>query len=177
MKVAFDLDGVVYNLLDPLDEYMRQQGFPLLDVSNYAMSKRYGLGEKEGMDKLDEFGLTRPFLTMPLYEKGREEMMKFKDHELYIITYRDWTPNGIEDTLTRIEADGLPVNRDNVIFSSEKGKWARCLGIDLFYEDSVDNVIDIEIQSDAQVILIDAPYNQYLNERVIRKKWGENNGS
>lgn len=171
MKVAFDLDGVVYDLIGPLDRYMIRNGFELVDESSYAMGKRYGIPEKDGMMRLDSFGLKRPFKTMPLFEQAKKEMESLKGCELYIVTHRAWTPHGVEDTLERIITDDLPIKHENIIFSRNKGKWAKKLGIDLFYEDSLDNAIDILENSTSEVKLIDAPYNQTDDARIKRIKW------
>lgn len=171
LKIAFDLDGVVYDLITQLNTFMEKHGHKLVNPNVYAMGKRYGITEELGLQMLDKWGETRPFLTMPLIDVAKKEMMALKDHELYIITYRDWTQTGKEDTLARIVSDKLPVKKENVIFSKEKGDIAKKLGIQLFYEDSIDNARLIIYESDSLVALIDTPYNQGELERLLRVTW------
>lgn len=170
-NIAFDLDGVVYNLLSPLNAFMKGKGLELIDNSQYDLGKRYGVSKQEGLELLKEWGKTRPFLNMPLCERAKQEMIKLRNHNLYIITHRDWTEQGIEDTLKRVKLDNLPVKPENIIFSKKKSDWAKKLKIDLFYEDSTINANYILSNSDAKVILIDAPYNQDFEGNVTRLKW------
>lgn len=172
LKIAFDLDGVVYNMVDTLDKYMSSIGKELLDDTSYDMGKRYGISKSAARKALDNLGTTRPFRTMPLYHEAKKEMERLsKNYELYIITHRNWCKNGIEDTLERIKQDELPVKSENIIFSHDKGYWANNLGIYMFYEDCIDNVKDILKKSDSLVALVDAPYNQEEIDGVLRIKW------
>lgn len=160
-KIAFDLDGVVYDFISPLDTSTKNNGYPLVDGSSYDIRIRYGVDENVGNLLLNNFGWQRPFTWIPLYEKAKAEMLKLsKDNEIYIVTHRDWTENGVEDTLARIQKDRLPVSRDNIIFSKDKGYCANKFGIDLFYEDLPENVVDILRQSNSLVRMVDTPYNK-----------------
>lgn len=166
-KIAFDLDGVVYDFVNPFDDFVRSKGYSIIE-SEYDR----GLDLKVKIKLLDEFGLTRPFKFIPLCKKAKEEMIRLAEHnEIYIITYRDWTEYGIEDTLERISKDGLPVKPENIIFSSDKGFQANKLGIDIFYEDLLKNATDILKNSNSLVRLIDAPYNQSSDVNLERIKW------
>lgn len=166
-KIAFDLDGVVYNFIDAFDEFITNKGHCVLE-SEYDR----GLTRSQAIDLINEFGLTRPFLNIPLYQKAKEEMLRLsKDNELYIITYRDWTEFGIKDTLKRVAKDGLPVKPENIIFDKNKGFHANRLNIDLFYEDSLSNVEDILRSSNSLVKLVDTPYNQSKEIKAERIKW------
>lgn len=170
--IAFDLDGVVYDFCLQFDEFMRLNGIKVRDESNYNLDIRYGISKSLGGLFLEKFGWGKPFLKTPLYRKARDEMNRLaQDNDIYIITHRDWAETGIEDTLKRIRTDKLPVEERNIIFSKEKGLYANKLGIDMFYEDSVDNTLDILEKSNSLVKLVDTPYNQIQRDRIIRIKW------
>jgi beta-phosphoglucomutase-like phosphatase (HAD superfamily) len=74
-KIAFDLDGVVYDFMKPFDKFVKDYGIPLLDDSYYDLFGRYGLNDKESRLLLDNFGRKRPFKWIPLFEKAKEEMI------------------------------------------------------------------------------------------------------
>lgn len=172
MRVAFDLDGVVYNMVPELDKYFASKGVNVRDPTKYELYERFGISKREGDKLLREFGDTRPFLTMPLIQDAKDEMITRAGYcDLYIVTFRDWTPNGIEDTLERIKRDGLPIKKENIIFSKHKGDVAKQLGINIFYEDNLNNARDIRKKSDAMVVLIDTLYNKGDGERIQRIKW------
>jgi len=171
-KIAFDLDGVVYDFVRPFDKFMKNNGFPLKDETKYNIEKRYNIARKEGFEKLDDYGKTRPFLTIPLYERAKMEMERLvKHYELYIITHRDWSKFGIEDTIKRVKNDELPVDRENIIFAKNKGDWAKKLDVCLFYEDSMENANDILNKSNSLVAIINTPYNKGNADRIVRIDW------
>lgn len=171
-KIAFDLDGVVYDFMGPLDKFATLSMHPLVDRYSYSLQKRYNITDKQRNSLLESFGETRPFKWMPLYDKAKEEMIRLsKDNELYIVTHRDWTNYGIEDTLERIKKDELPVNPDNIIFSKDKGLHANEIGIYLFYEDVFENAIDILEKSISLVRLVDTSYNEKYSKKIKRVKW------
>ena len=172
MKVGFDLDGVVYDFTSSFDKFMRRKKLNLVNESSYNLGIRYGITEVEGFNKLHIFSRLRPFRWIDLNEIAKKEMIDLsKNNELYIITHREWATNGIEDTLERIKQDGLPVKESNIIFSKEKGEWANKLGIDIFYEDSAENALDIIDKSNSLVRLVDMPYNQIKHKKIERLKW------
>jgi 5'(3')-deoxyribonucleotidase len=94
-----------------------------------------------------------------------------KHNELYIITYRNWTEFGFRDTLERVIEDEIPVKLSNIIFSKNKGTPAKELGIDLFYEDTIENIEDILKTSNSSVVVVDATYNRVDDNRFDRVKW------
>lgn len=171
-KIGFDLDGVVYNFMDSFDAFAASCRYSLKDDSAYNIAKRFGVGEKDAKIILNGFGETRPFKWIPLIYKAKEEMIRLSlNNEIYIVTYRDWCKQGIEDTIERIKRDNLPVNLDNIIFSKHKGKYAKELNLDIFYEDSIENVIDIFNKSDCKPIIVNKCYNQTTDKRFERVNW------
>ena len=178
IKTAFDLDGVVYDLVKQFDNYMTKEGFDIADKTSFKLGKRYGIPRVDGELRMDKFGTTRPFRTTPIYENAKQEIIKTAErNEVYIVTYRNWSPFGVEDTLERIKKD-LPVKHENIIFSKNKGKWANKLGIDIFYEDNLENTFDIINKSKSLVALVDTTYNQLdpninprQQDRIVRVKW------
>lgn len=172
MKVAFDLDGVIYDFIKAFDFHMSTCGVPPINPNTYNIDDRYGVREQFGHYLMDKFAQTRPFKTLSQIERGVEELRnlgKDKSNELFIITYRDWAKFGIEDTLWRLYEDQIPVKEENIIFSNRKGDCARALGIDRFYEDSGENALDIQRNSNAKVYLINKPYNQLVEGKSIKR--------
>ena len=172
MKIGFDLDGVVYDFCTPFDNYMKRMGFGLKDGSEYELASRYGVKSEVAPVFLENFGKTRPFTWIPLNNEARQAMIDLsKEHELYIVTYRDWTLWGKEDTLERIISDNIPVDESNIVFSRDKGDYSKSLELDVFYEDSRENALDIIDKSSALVMMVDAAYNKIEHDRIKRIKW------
>ena len=161
MKIAFDLDGVVYDIVPDLDRFFIKSGFPIIDKSKYDLKKRFGISSEKRNEIISRYGETRPFLTIPLIKKAKYELERLsKNNEIYVVTNRDWNEYGIKDTLDRIKQDRLPIKEDNIYFSSNKGKFSKELEINIFVEDCLDNARDIIKNSNSLVALVDNEYNK-----------------
>ena len=171
-KIAFDLDGVVYDFVKTFDNYMIDNKYKVDDITSYNLGKRYGIEKDEGIEQIIKFRKTRPFSYIPLIHNAKFEMEKLKDNKLYIITARDPRDFAAEDTMKRIKHDKLPIYNSNIIFSVHKGEWADKLGINIFYEDAPENATDIITKSNSLVKLVDTTYNRDIsNKRIQRIKW------
>lgn len=170
--IAYDLDGVVYDFMKPLDAEMKEAGF---DVRRqfYNIGKRYGTTNEIGFKHLNKLRRNGLFLDMPLFERAKIQMINDARYaEIFIITSRNIRGNGKRHTLERIAKDNLPIKDGNVIFSSKKGVLADRFGIDLFYEDCLANAYDIIDRSYSDVVIVDAAYNKTNDKRFRRVKWG-----
>ena len=61
MKVAFDLDGVVYDLISPWDSFMENNKFSIVNKESYDIPTRHGVPGLDWSKMLHKFAKTRPF--------------------------------------------------------------------------------------------------------------------
>lgn len=170
-KIAYDLDGVIYDFIQSLDDHMRSEGFKIYPGA-YNIGKRYGTDNETGYAQLSKLRSKGLFRWSPLILEARKQMMKdSKNAEIFIVTARDPRGVGKRHTLERISNDALPVKKKNIFFDKNKGRLASDLGIDLFYEDSLANAYEILEGSYSKVTIVDADYNQTTDPRLGRVKW------
>jgi uncharacterized HAD superfamily protein len=163
MKIGIDLDGVVYDIISPFDKFLIGKGITPVEFE-------YGRGLEKDIvrEYFQKFSEGRPFLWIPQFEGAVDSINKMsKENELFIITYRNWCKTGVQDTMSRLEKDGVNVNQ--IYFTKKKSYIARDLGLDFFVEDSIVNAKYIREGSKADVFLIDRPYNKCgLEDRIYR---------
>lgn len=165
IKVGLDLDGVVYDFATAFEKYCANKDI-FLDNNFYD----YGLSRDKVKGLLTDFGESEPFLWIKAYEGVIEKVKEFEKYfDYHIITHRGWLESGKRNTIYRLYKD--KINYKELRFSKEKGHYANAFGLDLFFEDSLDNAKDIINKSKTDVILIDRTYNQgYDNPRLKRIK-------
>lgn len=166
LKVGLDLDGVVYNFMDDFVEFLKKY-HNNLRKDNY----NFGLDQKEIKIYLNNFAESRPYLWIPLEKKAKKNILRLsKKMDFYIVTFRGWANNGIEDTLNRLKEDQIPYKE--IAFSDNKAFYSRKWGLDYFIEDNLEYARRISKESKTVTLLIDKSYNrQPLNkERIVRVK-------
>ena len=158
---GLDLDGVVYNFIGPFDNFLIKNG----EKVNKSLWSR-GLPRKTIDYYLQKFGEQRPFLWIPLHKNMLERIQEASQHvDWYIITHRNWYPEGMEDTRNRLKSDGI--NYKRLIFSNEKAEFAKFFKLDFFIEDYLKNAN--KIIKYCPVLLVDQPYNQgNLHHKINR---------
>jgi len=170
--VGLDLDGVVYDLITDLDEWILEKKISeRINLERYLLTERYNLPKKDELKILNEYNQKRPFSRIKPFPRAIEAVkILARRTNLYIISKRDWAENGKIDTELSLQKYGLPI--DKLYLTGEKGKLAKLFGIKKFFEDSGENAMDIiEKSPTTQVILIDKTYNQkYNHKRIIRVK-------
>lgn len=161
IKVGLDLDGVIYNFIDPFIEFLQNKEIKP-DKSKYSL----GINKQDLSKHLTEFGKTGPFRWIPVY-KDNLKAIKKKNIELYVITNRDWYTGAISDTIQRLYKDKIKYKK--ILFTVDKGYTAKELGLDYFYEDNVEFAKKILKKSAAYVLLLNREYNQnFQHEKLIR---------
>ncbi len=158
---GLDLDGVVYNIIDPFDAFVLSRDIPIIDKTSFELGKRYNITEKEGWGLLQHFiNKRRAFQTLPLYPDAKKAIKKLNQSgDLYVITARTFSEKAKQDTYDRLQEE-CGIIQGQILIESNKGYWAEKLGITHFFEDSLDNAHDIIKQSNSKVHLINQTYNQ-----------------
>lgn len=162
-KLGLDLDGVVYDFINPFDNFLIKKGYAPIQ-EDYDR----GLTRPDMVIQLLDFNTTHPFLWIPPCKDSIEVIDALNEkYDISIITSRNWCPNGIRDTIERLKKD--KINYQNIRFATQKGKVARKLGLDYFVEDTLKNAIEITENSDCLLYLVDRPYNQGETNDYIKR--------
>jgi len=132
LKVGLDLDGVVYNFMDDFKTFLKKYGYEIQEEKYNR-----GLDKKEIDLHLRDFAESRPYLWIPLEKGSKKQILRLsKKMDFYIVTYRGWAKNGIEDTLKRLSEDQIPFKE--IAFSDNKARYSKKWGLDYFIEDNME---------------------------------------
>ncbi len=161
-KCGLDLDGVVYKFVEEFDKFAINRGMEI-DPNDY----------NRGLDKttlnrlLTDFGRTKPFKWIPLYDNIQKQLNKLsKFMDFYIVTHRDWYKEGKVNTIHRLALDKIPFKK--IYFTKDKYEISNKEGLDYFIEDNLQNSLDLLEFSKTLPILINRDYNQGNNFNLIR---------
>lgn len=109
-----------------------------------------------------------------LAEGAREILLEWgKDHRLIFISARG--KHLLENTEKWFVKNGVNYHHIELVGSHDKLSAAHSHQVDIFFEDKLDNAIDLNRELNIPVILFNTPYNQSpLPEGVIRvQNWQE----
>ena len=179
MKIGFDLDGVLANFTDSFAAILTrhsgvtfpQEGpdWPQVWHWEYEELVKAGLSQdtirdivqaawEEVNDPRTQFWATLAPLSdvrLGFVQKCIED-----GHEVYFITSRPGlTAKEQTEKWGQVHFE-QPIN---VIVSSEKGKWCKTLGLDVYVDDRGENIIDVEHTSPlTRAYLLNRPYNSHF---------------
>ena len=172
LQLGIDLDGVVYNFVDALREYLVQQrGFP-----------RYELGESTSWNFFkDNWGMdTQTFLSLfrdgvqsgHIFVTGEPEpgsiealtTLREAGHSIHICTYRTIGPRAIPSTVAWLDIHGVPY--DTITFAEDK----TIIKADAFVEDKVENFEALEGVG-TRSIIFDQKWNAHLDTEWRARNW------
>lgn len=182
MKIGFDLDEVLCNIIDPfLDSIYYNFGlrFDIDIFQHYDFYKNsYTPDEKLNTkiaDKLVEIVAKKDKLyDSPPPHKEMVAVLKSlhqEGHEVHIITARHASCYDL--TASWLSKEGVPHNSLSLTgLRSCKGATIKSLSLDYFVDDHTDN-IESALAADenlhGNIFLVDKPYNRwYSDDRVIR---------
>jgi len=178
MKIGIDIDGTIkktqqaaiklYN--EELDMNIKED-----EVTTFYLDKPYGLSMEEGKRIWRKLEGRIYTIGVPLKNAAESlQLLADEGHELYFITARPAFKKIEEITKEWLKKHKFPFNGDNLYMNAQqKGKVARKLGIDLFFEDDpthIDNLLEHQIP----VIIVDTHYNrEYTNEIPRITNWDD----
>ena len=182
MRIGIDIDGVLTDLdkfhFDYFSKYCVENNIEYkIGLSNYDISKTFGLGEKEEnsfwLEYLDFYAKNekaRPFAAEVI------KKLKKDGHKIYIVTAR-WLTNRddvIGENMRQTVKEWLAQNNivyDKLIYpkaaKENKHNEIKENKIDLMIEDSPKNVI--EISNIIPTICYDASYNKQCSKENITR--------
>lgn len=164
MKIGVDIDGTIKDTHRAAVEVFNKElnrNLRVEDVPDFYLDTAYGLTRKEGARmwrKLEEQIYT---LGIPLAHAAEvlNELVKH-GHEVYFITARPGMKNIREVTKTWLKQHGFPYTGKNLVMSAQdKAKVAKEIGIELFFEDAPNHLLNL-VQNKINTVIVDATYNR-----------------
>ncbi len=169
MKIGIDLDDVLSQTMPALIKFHNDRyGTKLVmeDLKNGASWQTWGGTFADDVKKIHDFHLSPYGQNIPPVKDAKEILEELKkDNELYIITARsdeiredteDWLEENFPNTFTKIYFTNHFLGNDT---TTTKGKVCNNLGIDVFIDDALPNVLDC-VDPKRKVFLINYPWNQ-----------------
>jgi len=169
MKIGVDLDNVLSQSMPALIEFHNKNygtNQKLEDFKTANFEEAWGGSLEQAIQKIDKFHKTYGFKNLKPIEGAKEVLEKLKkNNELYIITAR--TDDIKKDTEDWIELY-FPNIFSKIYFTNQfsmgnksipKKKVCDDLGIDVFIEDNITNVLECT-SPNRKVYLFDYPWNQ-----------------
>lgn len=185
MKIAFDIDDTLGDLLGPVieffnqmytKEYTKDSLFDTLKKANYSytdspLALAYDISLEKVNSIFREHGssIHSQCIAFPNALKLATKYYN-EGHEIFYITARDGSLYDL--TLDWLRQNGFP---DGTLYheSGDKSVLAEQLGIDVFYEDNINNALLIHARG-IKTYLIDSSTNYHDIdgiERIIWSKW------
>ncbi|SDW66337.1 Uncharacterized protein, HAD superfamily [Marininema mesophilum] len=163
MIIGVDIDGTIKNTRDAaVTSFNEELGkcVNCKDVKDFYMDKAYGITRKEGRRLWRKLEAKIYALGIPLENAAKVLTdLKEKGHTIYFITARPNIEKVACVTREWLEKHGFPYDGENLYMNSQnKGKVARELGVELFFEDDPHH-LDNLIQAKIPTVVMDAIYN------------------
>lgn len=164
MIIGVDIDNTIKDTHRAAVEiYNRKlnQQVKVEDVQDFYLDKAYGLTPKEGQKLWRSLEEEIYQLGVPL-NHAVEVLNDLADqgHQIYFITARPGLKNIESVTRKWLKEHGFPYNGKNLIMNSQdKGKVAKELGVELFFEDAPDHLEKL-VKSQVPTVIVDAVYNR-----------------
>lgn len=174
-RMGIDIDGTVTcpQALVPYLQKSFDKNFKYEDITEYDLSNVLKLPESEIYQwfKDNEHEM---YKYSPVHQDADRVLTEWANHyKLIFISARHTYLNDL--TIEWFKENQVPYHHIELTGSHEKIKTAKRLEVDAFFEDKLDNAIEIHESLDIPVYLFDTPYNQSeLPEGVTRvKTWLE----
>jgi len=175
MIIGFDIDGILtkdgcgleYNNNNKkiwkcfFENYLNRR---LIRINNsYNFSKAYGFPEQ----KMFDFFNKEMVRVIPKF-KINKDMQKLNNivfsedpnNRVYIITARENNEEIKKETINWLKKN--KIKYDNIFFTKEKGKKAKELNIEFFFEDNIENANDLKTNG-VKVFMLGKYHNQPQN--------------
>jgi uncharacterized protein len=166
-KIAFDIDGVVLDLVSAFCAVCRQEGYSLdyEDIIEYHMGKVLGVDDEELYRLLDltyDSGLIRPY---PGAVQGLRTLRE-NGWEIWFVTSRPERIRG--QTLASLQQ--AKITHEQLIFADAKRKSDHLTDVIAVVEDSLEEAQEL-VAKGFQVIMFRRPWNAAGEGRYSRVSW------
>ncbi|MFV9510941.1 5' nucleotidase, NT5C type [Tepidibacillus sp. LV47] len=178
MRIGVDIDGTIkqtqkaaiqlYN--EELNMDVKEE-----EVTTFYLDEPFGLSYEEGRKLWRKLEAKIYTIGIPL-EGAPEALQQLKKegHEIFFITARPNVKRIRAITEAWLQKHGFPFDGTNLYMNiHDKGKIAKDLRIDLFFEDDPEH-LDRLLAANIHTVIVDARYNQHYNQAIPRiKDWTE----
>lgn len=170
LKAGIDLDGVLGNVSISIINFINGiygESFTVDEITHYKIEDWFPKMTKQQAKSI--FKIPRFYLNMPTYPKAIESVNKLKEMGWWIdiVTARDW--GCLDVTMDWLHDEGVEFDRLSFVDSHQKVNYSFDEKFDIFVEDNPYTVNQL-VGVVPLVYLIDTPYNQEVNNGVIRIK-------
>jgi uncharacterized HAD superfamily protein len=158
-RIAIDIDGVIYDIVDSTIRYLRELETPvILNRKDWTTYKLSGCCNISYTDEKELFLNTKLYNGKPI-ENSIESIKELvsKGWIIYLITARDFDAL-YSLTIKWLQEYHVPFHK--LIFSKDKISFLKKESIDFFVEDYDTTALEARCNNIKNVYLIDAPYNQ-----------------
>ncbi|UBH07707.1 5' nucleotidase, NT5C type [Macrococcus armenti] len=177
IRFGIDIDGTVTcpTALVPYLQKSFNPDFKYEDITAYELTTVLGISNDEVAQWFKE-NERELYIHSPVHKDADKILRQWSDQfELYFISARHTLLTDI--TFDWFNRHNIPYHHIELTGSHNKIEIARELQVDAFFEDKLDNAIDIQNALNIPVYLFDTPYNQsHLPKDVYRVySWIETN--
>jgi uncharacterized HAD superfamily protein len=173
MKIGIDIDGVLANFTGKFEPFVKKRfGMDVVDRSKYPLKERYNT--KDHLKLLYAFIMDGGYSKLQPHRDAIDFINGLNAQKI-IITSRYPLDKRIDAKIRDIIIDGTTkwlsnygIEYDKLIFSRDKAKHVYELGIDLFFEDCLDNAEAVASVVNIASFLIDRDWNRMETQKSIR---------
>ncbi|MCE4956128.1 5' nucleotidase, NT5C type [Macrococcoides caseolyticum] len=174
-RMGIDIDGTVTcpKALVPYLQQSFNKNFKYEDITEYDLSNVLNIPESDIYKWFKEYE-HEMYKYSPVHQDADDVLTEWAKHyQLIFISARHDYLHDL--TIDWFKAHRVPYHHIELTGSHDKIAAARRLGVDAFFEDKLDNAIEIHETLNIPVFLFDTPYNQsQLPNGVTRvKNWLE----
>lgn len=164
MIIGVDIDNTIKDTQHAAVKVYNQklnQSVKVEDVKEFHLNKAYGLTRQEGRKLWRSLEKEIYQLGIPLANAAKAlNKLAREGHRIYFITARPKIRNIEAITRNWLKKYGFPYTGDNLVMNAQdKGKIARKLGVELFFEDAPDHLENL-VKNRVPVVVVDAVYNR-----------------
>ncbi|TCS83817.1 5' nucleotidase, NT5C type [Tepidibacillus fermentans] len=178
MRIGVDIDGTIKQTQKAaIQLYNEELNMDVKEdeVTTFYLDEPYGLSGEEGRKLWRK--LESKIYTIGIPLEGAPEalqQLKKEGHEIFFITARPNFKRIRDITEEWLQKHGFPFDGTNLYMNiHDKGKIAKDLRIDLFFEDDPEH-LDRLLAANIHTVIVDARYNQHYNQAIPRiKDWTE----
>jgi len=178
MRIGIDIDGTIKQTQKAAIQLYNEElnvNIKEDEVTTFYLDEPYGLSPEEG--RIMWRKLENKIYTVGIPLEGAPEalqQLKKDGHKIFFVTARPDTEGIREVTEQWLLKHDFPFDGHNLYMNvQEKGKKAKQLEIDLFFEDDPEHLNNL-IASNIHTVIMDAKYNQHYSHTIPRiKGWVE----
>ena len=136
-NIGFDLDGVICNSYPTCFNVLKEMYPDKVKGDNveYNWEEKFGLSEKQVNNCFVECANRGIFRELPVYPEARKVLQDLANrYNIFIVTWRNYLPNAIADTLYWLDTNSIPYYR--MVMTKTKFKVAEKENFKFYLDDN-----------------------------------------